>query len=318
MYKASIIIPAFNAEKYIKETLDSIICQSMPSFECIIVDDGSTDKTAEIVRSIKDERIKLITIASSGGPSVPRNVGLTKAKGEYVFLFDADDVMAPDKLKLSVAALDSNQNSNFLFTNFSEVDKSGNILQENFLKKYSFLWTVLNRCAEMGGVYWLSSEVIYSALVNVNFVGTSSVAIRRSALQPADRFNEELKNSDDRLFWLRFTKKHNAIYLNECLHQYRSLDNGISAKSFILRGPNKIKALQLAYAECDRLELKKILARQISDDFATLAFAYKKNNNYSEQIFMAKSSLKWRINFLAVKQFAIGYLKKYLLKNGFN
>lgn len=315
MCKASIIVPAYNAEKYIQQTLNSIISQSFHSFECIVIDDGSTDKTAEIVQSLNDARFKLIKINNSGGPSVPRNIGLMNAKGEYIFLFDSDDIMATDKLKLSVAALDLHQDADFLFTNFIEIDKSGKVIQENFLKKYHFLWAAIKGCPENGDFVLLASDVIYAALINTNFIGTSSVAIRKSALQPDDRFNEDLKNSDDRLFWLRFTKRHNAIYLNECLHQYRSLDDGISAKSFILRGPNKIKALELAYVECERLDLKAILARQIADDFAVLAFSYKKNKNHRKQIEMAKSSLKWRINFLGIKQLVLGYTAKLLFLN---
>jgi glycosyltransferase involved in cell wall biosynthesis len=80
--KASIVIPAFNAEPYIGLTLDSVLSSRTDhSFEILVVDDGSTDRTAEIVNAFDDARITLISIPNSGGPSRPRNVGIEHAKG---------------------------------------------------------------------------------------------------------------------------------------------------------------------------------------------------------------------------------------------
>jgi glycosyltransferase involved in cell wall biosynthesis len=100
MPKISVIIPAYNAEKTIKRTLDSILNQSFSDFEVLIIDDGSKDKTAEICKEIAkaDNRVKVIS-KENGGVSSARNLGLETALGEYIYFCDSDDEVMPDGLK---------------------------------------------------------------------------------------------------------------------------------------------------------------------------------------------------------------------------
>ncbi len=97
----SIVIPCFNAEPYLAETLESVLRQRYGDFEVLIVDDASTDRTVQIAQSYakRDKRISVITFEKrSGGPSVPRNRGILESRGGYVALLDADDIWNPDKL----------------------------------------------------------------------------------------------------------------------------------------------------------------------------------------------------------------------------
>src|SRR5436190_1386178 len=100
----SIIIPAYNAALYIEETIQSIYQQSHQAWEVIIVNDGSTDRTAEIIKSFKDPRVQCIT-QKNAGVAAARNKGLHFAKGEFVVFFDADDIMTPEFLIERVKAL---------------------------------------------------------------------------------------------------------------------------------------------------------------------------------------------------------------------
>lgn len=290
MCKASIIIPAYNAAHYIGQTIDSILLQTWKDFECIIIDDGSSDNTISVVQSYKDSRIKVIAQGNSGGPAKPRNAGLAAAAGEYIFMFDSDDIMHPEKLALSIAALDEHRDADILFSNFASIDEQGEIIKPNFLQEYDSLWNLLEGELKENTAVKITAARIYSALVRINFIGTSSVVLRKSALSSSDLFDETLKNSDDRLFWILFTKKHNAIYLNSVLHQYRIQRNSISKQDFVRRGPNKIKALEIARNDCDDVALKKILNSQIATDYANLAYAYKlKNDSKNERIYALKS-----------------------------
>lgn len=97
----SIIIPLYNSEKYIRETLESCLNQTYKNFEVIVVDDGSRDSSAEIVHSIKDERIFYYGIAN-GGPCRARNFGIEKANGRLIQFLDADDILDEEKLELQV------------------------------------------------------------------------------------------------------------------------------------------------------------------------------------------------------------------------
>lgn len=94
----SVVIPLFNKESCIRKTMDSVLTQSLKDFEVVVVDDGSTDSSAEIVSSIPDDRIRLIT-KINGGPSSARNSGIEAAKGDYIAFIDADDIWSPDYLK---------------------------------------------------------------------------------------------------------------------------------------------------------------------------------------------------------------------------
>lgn len=94
----SIVIPVYNASQYLNECIDSILVQTYQNFEIILVDDGSTDNSIEIIKSYKDERICLIRNKHNYIQSL--NIGMTKAKGKYIARMDSDDIMMPNRLKL--------------------------------------------------------------------------------------------------------------------------------------------------------------------------------------------------------------------------
>jgi len=100
----SIIMPAYNAEKYIAGAITSVLQQTYPYFELIIVDDASQDRTVEIVCSFNDERIKLIRHETNQGPGGARNTALEVAKGKWVTVLDADDQYLPNRLEVLVRA----------------------------------------------------------------------------------------------------------------------------------------------------------------------------------------------------------------------
>ncbi len=103
----SVIIPAYNAGKYIAETLDSVTKQSWSRIETFVVDDGSSDNTVAIARSYESDRLKVIEQKNSGA-CVARNRGLAMSKGEYIQFLDADDVLSPDKIEEQVKVLQNN------------------------------------------------------------------------------------------------------------------------------------------------------------------------------------------------------------------
>ena len=110
MPKISVIIPTFNGEKRISRAIESVLVQTIQDFEIIVVDDASTDKTREIVKEYqkKDNIIKLITLnKNSGGPNIPRRIGIQNSKGKYVTLLDQDDMYLPNNLEIKSKILDT-------------------------------------------------------------------------------------------------------------------------------------------------------------------------------------------------------------------
>lgn len=301
MYKASIIIPAYNAQAYIEETINSVVKQDYQDIEILVINDGSTDSTEEIVNALmsRDSRIKCISIPNSGGPAKPRNVGISHAKGDYIFIFDADDLMLEGKIRKSIEFMENNPTADLLFTNFATIDEKGEVLNPNFLNEYETLWKIVGGDQLAGKL--LPKEIVSPAVIRVNFIGTSSVVLRKSALGSTDRFDESLRNSDDRLFWMLFSLEHNFVFLNDILHQYRILPGSISNQGFIRRGPSKIKALETIMGKLADKSLRSVISKQIASDYATLAYGYKQKGDCKMQRKSALNSLKYGFSFKAMK-----------------
>ena len=134
--KISVIVPMYNAERYVGLAIESILAQEFRDFELILIDDCSTDRTLEVAKSINDPRIRIIeneeNLGGENGSGVVRNIGIEKARGEYIYFMDDDDVILPDALEVMLkAAIESKADvlintKNFLvenndFTSFSEI-----------------------------------------------------------------------------------------------------------------------------------------------------------------------------------------------------
>jgi len=100
--KVSVIVPTYNRAHTIRRCLDSALGQTIPPYEVIVVDDASTDNTTSVVKSISDERLRLITMSSNKGAQAARNVGIKNAKGDYIAFLDSDDEWVPEKLEWQI------------------------------------------------------------------------------------------------------------------------------------------------------------------------------------------------------------------------
>ncbi|MDY0387773.1 MAG: glycosyltransferase family A protein [Methanolobus sp.] len=120
----SVVIPLYNKEPYIKRAIDSVLSQKIEDFELIIVDDGSTDKSAEVVQSINDERIKLMQ-QENAGVSAARNRGIKEAKADLIAFLDADDEWLPDFLEISLELWQKYPNAGAYFTGYIQYINAG-------------------------------------------------------------------------------------------------------------------------------------------------------------------------------------------------
>lgn len=126
-YLISIITPAYNAESTIEKAIESVLNQTYNDWELLIINDCSSDKTEEIIQnySSKDRRIKYFcTERPSGGPSVPRNIGLKNSKGKYIAFLDSDDLWFPNKLEEQINFLLVN-NYKFVYSNYEKISYDG-------------------------------------------------------------------------------------------------------------------------------------------------------------------------------------------------
>lgn len=223
----SIITPIFNGGKYILETIQSVLNQTYTNWELIIVDNKSTDNSAEIVNSIDDERIKAISLEyNSGGPARPRNIGIENAKGEYIAFLDADDVLVSNKLEEQLKFMIKN-NFNFSSTSAKYIDEqSKSIMKMNKFKNYLRKFRTYN----------------LENLLKNKFIYTSSVLIKKDIL---GKFNEEenCTSVEDYYLWLQILNNKNTKYgfLHKELLLYRIVSNSVSDRSTI--GKQEAKSL---------------------------------------------------------------------------
>ena len=163
-YFISIIIPTYNSEKYISDTLNSVFLQSYKNFEVIIVDDYSSDGTLNIINEflLTKNNIKLFRLKKNfGGPAKPRNIGIKNSNGNLIAFLDSDDLWDSRKLEKQVNFIKKNK-LNFTSSNFKLIDENGNYIDKLFFK---FLFNLL------------SKKKLENLIIN-NFIALSSTLIK--------------------------------------------------------------------------------------------------------------------------------------------
>ena len=207
----SVVIPTYNCGQYLPEALESVLAQTVPPLEIIVVDDGSADDTADRLHPY----LNLITykFQTNSGVSAARNAGLQLAKGDYVAFLDADDVWHPRKLEFQIRVLTSHPDLGLLGTEIVDWPESALPIVE-------------------AGVEDTLTYVTWRQLVVKNYFTTSSVVARRNLLAQAGEFDSKMQGPEDRDFWLRLAAAAPVANLNVPLVGYRAVQGSVSRQSF--------------------------------------------------------------------------------------
>jgi len=223
--KISVIIPTYNRAHLLPRAIQSVLSQTYQDFELIVVDDGSTDNTEEVVKNFKDKRIRYIQHGKSKGAPAARNTGIKTAKGEYIAFQDSDDEWFPEKLEKQMKAFDNASSEvGVVYTGFWRITKNN----KKIYKPFS----------------WISQKEgdIHKGLLKRNFIATPSIVVAQECFKKAGMFDENLLRLQDWELVLRLSKYYDFKYINEPLlisfysPDSISADNGalIKAKKFIL------------------------------------------------------------------------------------
>ena len=204
----SVCMATYNGERFIKEQIDSILPQLSAEDELIISDDGSTDRTLEIIESYKDERIKVLHHKKTENHSYPKlklcfstsnfENALTNAKGDYIFLSDQDDVWEKGKIQKSIEFLKS---YDFVIHNLSFIDDAGNIIKEAYYKKKPLYFRV------------------FKDILSLSFWGCCQ-CFNRKVLDASLPFPKKVPQHDS---WIGLVaeKTGRCAWINECLIRHR-------------------------------------------------------------------------------------------------
>lgn len=207
----SIIIPTYNCESYIAETINSVLNQTFSDFELIVIDDGSTDHTRQIASSY-GENVRLITQANAGVCKA-RNRGIREAAGRYLCLMDHDDYWFPDKLALQMDTMERHPEAGLVYSTFNWWFPDAN---GAFPPAEAY---IEDPCPE--GIDEDFSGWIYHLLLLDCWVLTSSALIRAEVFGRCGMFDESLPYSEDWDLWLRIAREYPFIKLKKSLTLYR-------------------------------------------------------------------------------------------------
>jgi glycosyltransferase involved in cell wall biosynthesis len=182
----TVVIAAYNAEKFIQETLDSVFGQSLENIELIVVDDGSTDATPKILAAISDRRLVVLR-QKNAGVSAARNAGLAAARAPYIFFLDADDILMPDALRALVTTLGRMPERVACFAHHVRIAEDG---------------APLSGDADLRWKLFPADDTLRH-LVAKNFIVCGAICIRTEAARAVQGFDRTLKLGEDWEFWCR-------------------------------------------------------------------------------------------------------------------
>lgn len=266
----SVVIPAYNAEKTIGETLKSIQQQTFQDLEIIVINDGSTDNTQSLVAAIPDPRIKLFSYAN-GGLAVARNRGISHATGEFVAFIDADDLWTPDKLASQLAALQQNPEAGAAYSWTAFIDDQGQFL---YAQKPIFF-----------------EGNVYGEMLVKNFVANgSNLLIRKSALAAAGLFDPSLKSAEDWNFYIRLAACSPWAVVPQYQILYRKSANSMSSKVPIMEAAI-LAVIDQAFQQAPA-SLQSLKARSLANAYQFLAKLYLEHTTESEGVRLAVQKLK--------------------------
>ena len=200
----SIVLPLFNAERFIKKTIETVINQTYPFWELIVVNDCSTDSSVSIVESFKDSRIKILCNKKNNGAAVSRNYGLREAKGKWIAFLDADDQWLPTKLEEQINFMQSN----------------------NYVASYTDYRICRNGKWE-NCIRTAPKTINYRRIINYCYPFTSTVMYRKDAIGLIQI--QDLKKNNDYAMWLHLFKKCDGHRLDKCLSYYIKHNDSISS-----------------------------------------------------------------------------------------
>ena len=214
----SIIVPVYNARKFIRETLDSVMAQTYPSWELLLIEDVSTDGTAavieEYVREKEEQRIRLIRQPENRGAARARNRGLEEAKGRYIAYLDADDLWEPEKLQHQLLFMEKNEAA-FCFTGYEFADECG---------------------VGTGKVVRVPETLNYRQALGNTTIFTTTVMFDTEKI-PKEMLEMPVMKSEDTALWWRILRNGYTAYgLDENLVRYRRPGKSLSS--------NKLEAIR--------------------------------------------------------------------------
>ncbi len=216
----TVLMATYNVEKYVAEAVESVLSQTFPDFELLVVEDGSRDTTPEILRRYSDERIRILHTENRGLTSA-LNTGLEAARGKFIARMDSDDACYPSRLEDELKAIDASEDTALVGSWYDIIDEDGTLLATQ---------TPPTSEAEL--------QAIFLKLENPFCHG--SVMFRKAAVEAVGDYRPQFKASQDYDLWLRLSECYSMSVVPKTLYRWRLRRSGVATSA---------RMLQRAYAK---------------------------------------------------------------------
>lgn len=268
----SVIIPCYNQADFLPEALESVLAQNYTNWECVLVDDGSKDKTAEVAKAwqIKDTRFQYY-YKENGGLSSARNYGLEKSKGTYIQFLDADDTIAPEKMDASVKAMQSDTGNTVVISNYKTIIQSTGKLIAPYYNLQASFFTFEKVLFE-----W---DETFAIPIHCGFF--------KAQLFKDFKFSEFLRAKEDWVMWVYLFKYDaKAVFIDKYLAFYRKHEESMTHATAIF--PETVKAIN---------HIKSLISYEqvvVLEDVLLNRY-HKKITILREELVRIKSSFSYRL-----------------------
>ncbi len=260
----SVIIPTFNRARYISKSIDSVLNQTYKNFEVIVVDDGSTDNTENVIKKYGNQ--VQYCYKKNGGVASARNLGIKSAKGTYIAFLDSDDFWEKDKLRLQMELAGSEPDVGLVYSDIYIFNEHG------------IIETKKERVKNFHRGY------VFKELFVKPFIPTCSVIAKKECFEDVGLFDEKFNGGEDGDMWLRISQKYQIDYIDRSLANFREDTEGSLGKNQIKMLKDAIEYRKKALREKPELvkvfylDARKTMARL----HCRLGEVYSDNRKYQE------------------------------------
>lgn len=299
----SVVIPLYNKRNYVAAAIESVLAQTISDFELLIVDDASTDKSADIAKAFTDDRIRLINHEHNKGLSAARNTGIREARADYIAFLDADDTWKPAFLETILQLINNYPEASVFATKYEEVHPGGRRLEHHFDVPDGLV------------------DNFFLSNLNQSIYNYSCVCIAKEAFERAGYFNENINFAEDVDFNIRLHLTNKMAYSNiplacYAIHSENQITRGTSAGKVITdfdryERENPTRADLKKYLDFKRYVMaKRYRLEGNSAGYKAMVISIDKNNlNGKQRLLLQAPSFVLR---------GIQSAKKLLLKLGLN
>lgn len=268
--KVSVVIPTYNSARYVITAVESVLAQTYRHFEVLVVDDGSTDDTKEVL-SKYEESIRYL-YKPNGGVSKARNYGIQRAQGKYIAFLDADDVWLPEKLEKQIALLESDTNIGLSYTSAIKVDE--NLETKSYIEAEKY------------------DDACEGLLLEMNILILSSSVARKDIVLQTNGFDSEFSTCADKDFWLRLSLLTKFAPVKEYLVKYRDVTGSMSSNPFLSKRDTE-NVLNKFFALPDLPEkYKKLKNESLSNNLMVVSGEFLHNGEIGESLSCMWKSLR--------------------------